>query len=176
MAAGLELARKKPRQSAKGLQFIHFLRAGEPSMTQTKARWILATASDWEMQLDLWRQLKFPAIPITNLRPDFAFWTKATKQAILVKLTMSWEERIEEEHAQEVSSPCQQKRWRAWNLPMEVSCRSFAGKSLWQVIGQLGIKGMTIKQLIASMTKQAEVASHWIWLNHNKLRMKPQVI
>ena len=33
---------------------------------------------------------------VTNQRPDIVIWSPSSRQAILVELTVSWEERIEE--------------------------------------------------------------------------------
>lgn len=85
-----------------------------------RSRGILATAGDWEMRADLRRQLKFPEeMMSTSLRPDIVLWSKATKQVILVELTVPWEERIEEAHElkrkkyQALAHECQQKGWKA---------------------------------------------------------------
>lgn len=175
LAEGLEQARRKQRKLFKGPQYIKFLRAGETSVPQTTAKGILSTADDWEMRADLQRQLKFPEeIATTTCRPDVVLWSKATKQVALVELTVPWEERMEEAHEfkrkkyQALILDCQQNGWKAWNLPVEVGCRGFAGRALWRTLGQLGIEGLARKQLISSMTKQAEVASRWIWLNRDK--------
>lgn len=71
LAAGLEQAR-----TSRGSQFMKFLRAGETVETQARARGILATANDWEMQIDLRRQLKFPEkVTATSFRPDIVLWS-----------------------------------------------------------------------------------------------------
>ncbi|KAK0136942.1 hypothetical protein N1851_026875 [Merluccius polli] len=48
--------------------------------------------------------------------------------------------------------------------PVEVSCRGFAGQSLWRALGLLGIEGPARKRLVANITKQAEAASWGIWM------------
>lgn len=49
------------------------------------------------MQADV--KLKFPEeIAQTSLRPDIVLWSKGTKQVVLIKPTVPWEERIEEAH------------------------------------------------------------------------------
>ncbi|KAK0143476.1 hypothetical protein N1851_018388 [Merluccius polli] len=59
LAAGVEQARKKPKQLSKGPHFNHFLRAGESAAAETRSKGVLATANDWEMRADLRKQLKF---------------------------------------------------------------------------------------------------------------------
>lgn len=71
-------------------------------MAETKSKGVLASASDWEMQADLKKQLKFPEeIAHTSFkpyiyRPDIVLWSKGTKQVVLIELTVPWEERMEE--------------------------------------------------------------------------------
>ena len=57
---------------------------------------------------------------------------------------------------------------KAWNLPVEVGCRGFPGKSVWQSLGLLGIEGMARKRLVADIIKRAETASRWIWIKRNE--------
>lgn len=103
------------------------------------------SANDWEMRVDLRRQLKFPEeIANTNLRPDIVLWSRTTKQVALLELTVQWEERLVEVHEyklgkyQSLILESQQRGWRAWNHPVEVGCRGFSGQSLWRALGVLG--------------------------------------
>ncbi|CAC5382484.1 unnamed protein product [Mytilus coruscus] len=58
---------------------------------------LLGTATDWQMLVDLKQKLQFPPqIAVTNQRPDIVIWSASTKQAILLELTVPWEERIED--------------------------------------------------------------------------------
>ncbi|KAK0149843.1 hypothetical protein N1851_009393 [Merluccius polli] len=158
LAACVEQTRKKPKQLSKGPRFIHFHMAGESAAAETRSKGVLATASDWEMQADLRKQLKFPEeITHTSLIPNIVLWSK-----------VPWEERMEEAHEcklkkyQALIFESQQNGWKAWNLPVEVSCRGFAGQSLRKVLGLLGIEAPARKRLVANITKQAEAASQWI--------------
>ena len=93
----------------------------------------MATASDWEMWADLRKQLKFPEeITQSSIRPNIVLWSKGTKQVVLIELTVPWEERMEEAHERKLKKyqalifESQQNGWKAWNLPVEVSCRESA--------------------------------------------------
>jgi len=58
---------------------------------------MLTSAQDWDLKVDLGRQLKFPeTVAITSLRPDMVLISEASKQIILFELTVPWEDRIEE--------------------------------------------------------------------------------
>ena len=66
----MEKERKQKRTTAqdKGPRFICFLRPGEKADKEDRCSGILSTAQDWEMRVDLRRQLKFPEeIAVTNL-------------------------------------------------------------------------------------------------------------
>ncbi|KAJ7998421.1 hypothetical protein DPEC_G00204760 [Dallia pectoralis] len=114
-------------------------RPGEKAGKEYRYLGILGTADDWEMRVDLGRQLKFPEkIAVTSLRLDIVLWSQTTWQVALIELTVPWEERIEKAHErklgkyQSLISESQQGGWRAWNLPVEVGCRGFSGQSLWR--------------------------------------------
>lgn len=48
------------------------------------------------VEVDLGRQLQFPQeICSTTLRPDVVLWSAAVKAAILIELTVPWEEGLE---------------------------------------------------------------------------------
>ncbi|XP_061778568.1 uncharacterized protein LOC133569990 [Nerophis ophidion] len=171
LAEGVEQARNRTRQLSNGPRFIHFIRAGESAAAGGRNKGILATASDWEMRVDLKKQLKFPEeIAHTTLRPDIVLWSKGTKQVVLIELTVPWEERIEEAYERKLKKyqtlilKSQLNGWKAWNLPVEVGCRGFAGRSLWRALGLLGVEGLARKRLVANTTKRAEEASRWIWI------------
>ena len=100
---------------------------------------LLGTAGDWQLQADLRGRMQFPQeIAATNQRPDIVIWSPSSRPAILVELTVPWEERIEEAYErkrnkyQDLVADCQQRGWRVWCLPVEVGCRGFVGQSLWR--------------------------------------------
>lgn len=69
LADGLEMERKQNGTKAqdKGLHSIGFLRPGENAGKQDRSAGILGTAKDWEIRVDLGRQLKVPEeIAITS--------------------------------------------------------------------------------------------------------------
>ncbi len=78
---------------------------------------LLSTARDWAMTVDLEKQLKIPThITQSKLRPDIILVSEATKQLILLELTVPWEERMEvqerkREKYQELVEDCWRNRW-----------------------------------------------------------------
>lgn len=93
LADGVEQASKRPKELSTKPHFTNFIRPAETAATGQRSKGILASANDWEMQVELKKWLKF-----TSLRPDMALWSRGTKQVVLIELTVSWEERMEEAH------------------------------------------------------------------------------
>ncbi|KAK0141753.1 hypothetical protein N1851_020577 [Merluccius polli] len=76
-----------------------FIRAGQrPSAaSRTSSSGLLSTAQDWELKLDVWKQLKLTEnVAATTSRPDMVLLSEASKQVILLELAIPWEDRIEE--------------------------------------------------------------------------------
>ncbi|XP_061093280.1 uncharacterized protein LOC133125737 [Conger conger] len=155
---------------------IAFVRAGEQATTARRtSAGILTSARDWQLLVDLERQLKFPShIAATTLRPDIVLVSESTKQAVMLELTVPWEDRLEEAFERKLSkyaglvSDCQQAGWRARCLPVEVGCRGFAARSLARAFISLGIVGERKRRAIRSTTDAAERASRWLWLKRGE--------
>ncbi|KAK2918194.1 hypothetical protein Q8A73_004940 [Channa argus] len=57
---------------------------------------LLSSASNWELRVDLGRQLKFPHfVTLTFLRPDVVLTSASSKQVLLVELSVPWEDSME---------------------------------------------------------------------------------
>ncbi|XP_061896514.1 uncharacterized protein LOC133645675 [Entelurus aequoreus] len=151
---------------------IAFVRAGDtPTPASRTSAGILTSAKDWQLLVDLENQLKFPShIAVTTLRPDIVLVSESTKQAVLLELTVPWEDRLEEAFERKLSkyaglvSDCQQAGWRARCFPAEVGCRGFSARSLVRAFSSLGIDGERKRRAIRSTTEAAERASRWLWL------------
>ena len=151
---------------------IMFLRAGEKPNIQPRAKsGLLTSATDWRLEVDLGKQLKFPArITPTRLRPDMIIVSDSTKQLIILELTVPWEERMDEANDrkrtkyQELVDDCKRQGWRTHCEPLEVGCRGFAGRSLCKVYTLLGLTGEAKKKAIRSATEAAEKATRWLWI------------
>ncbi|KAK0148843.1 hypothetical protein N1851_010754 [Merluccius polli] len=163
--------------NAKLKNSIAFVRAGEkpPSAARATSSGLLATARDWEMKVDLGKQLKFPeSVATTTLRPDLLLISEASKQIVLLELTVPWEDRIEEANERkrakyaELVEECRSNGWRARCEPIEVGCRGFAGQSLCRAYNILGITGASKRRAIKEATEAAEVASRWLWLRRGE--------
>ena len=122
------------------------------------------------MEADLKKQLKFPQeITVTNQRPDIVLWSAASKQVVMVELTVPWEERLEEsferkrEKYQALTDTCTEKGWKAWCFRVKVGCRGFPAQSLWRTFSRLGVTGQVRKRAISVVARETESASLWLW-------------
>ncbi|RXN37590.1 reverse transcriptase [Labeo rohita] len=152
--------------------YIVFVRAGEKPQSQPKVPAdLLSTAGDWQLKVDLGRQLKFPDhITSTTLRPDMVLTSESTKQVVLLELTVPWEDRIEEAFERkkakylDLVEDCRRKGWRARCEPIEVGCRGFPGQSLHRSLRLLGIRGAQERKATRNICEAAEKASRWLWI------------
>lgn len=69
---------------------INFNRASEKPSTRTTPG-LLNTAQDWRLSVDLGSKLKFPQhVAETTLRPDIVLVSEATKNIVMLELTVPW--------------------------------------------------------------------------------------
>lgn len=78
-----------PKQSISFIRLGQKARLHQPSSTGG----LLAIACDWQLQVNLGKQLKFPVnITTTSLRPDMVLTSESTKQVVLLELTVPWKD------------------------------------------------------------------------------------
>lgn len=172
LAHVLEVERKKKKtRPRKVVKYIGFIKeGGKSNVSATENRGILATANDWQLNVDLYSKLCFPEVILTtNQRPDMVLWSLSTKQVLVIELTVPWEERIEEAHERkflkysDLQADCKAKGWKSHCFPVEVGCRGFAGQSVWKLFSALGIYGKIRKSAIKDACESAAKASQWIF-------------
>ncbi|KAJ8352978.1 hypothetical protein AAFF_G00124830, partial [Aldrovandia affinis] len=109
-------------------QRIHFLRQGEPAQHSSKRppSNLLTSGAEWKMKVDLGRQLQFPQeICSTTLRPDVVLWSAAAKSALLIELTVPWEEGLEAAYERKMAkyadlvAECRESGWSVRMYPVE---------------------------------------------------------
>ncbi|XP_041649202.1 transient receptor potential cation channel subfamily M member 4-like [Cheilinus undulatus] len=103
---------------------------------------LLATGKEWEMRVDLRKQLVFPPeITLTTPRPDVLMWSGTAKRVLIVKLTVPWEEGIPAAHELKrtkysaLASECRDMGWAATFHPVEVGSR--VSRMLWNLTGDV---------------------------------------
>ncbi|VDI54010.1 Hypothetical predicted protein [Mytilus galloprovincialis] len=149
LADTLERNIKKPRKNKEGLTFVNFVKEGEKGQKKkVEGSGLL--------------------IAVTNQRPDIVIWSASTKQAILLELTVPWEERIEDANERKrlkykIYLQNVETMMDGWLFPVEVGSRGFVGQSMWRALRALGIVGGERSKLIGNLCKEAETASMWLW-------------
>ena len=170
-----EVANQESGESDEG-RHIHFVsegggtdqKAGRP---QKRVK-ILQGGCNWKVESDLSGRLVFPvAAAITLLRPDLVIWSDAARVLIVGKLTVPWEEHMQEANEcnktkyAPLMTECAEKQWQVHCLPFEVGCRGFVGTSLMTFLHKLGITHRE-KSVCKAASNAALRASTWIWAKH----------
>ena len=83
------------------------------------------------MRVDLRQRMEFlqQTAVTKKRRPEIVIWSLATKQAILLELTVPWEDRIDDAHGlkslkyQNLVKNSQQNEWMLCSCAAEVGCR-----------------------------------------------------
>ena len=145
---------------------IYFVQAGEcPPSSACKINFCkLSAAQDWQRRVDIGERLKVPEqIAITTLRPDLILWSTETRQVLLIELIVPWEENIDVacerklEKYQELVEQCKFNKWRTACYPIEVDCRSFAGRSVCRILSRLGMIGEKKRKAMRIYRKSIEM-------------------
>lgn len=131
----------------------------------------LRGACDWKMLVDVGRRLVFPPeIAITTLRPDIVLWSPSLKKVFIIELTVPWEDSVDEAYERkqlryaELAAEAQDRGWKTEVRPVEVGCRGFVAVSTTRLLGDLGIRGQSLRQAIKAMSEAAERSSQWLWI------------
>ena len=155
---------------------INFVPAGskctnKSSVGGKKSFGILDGANDWEVLVDLGKQLKFPPeIASTRSRPDLVIFSRVLKRVVWWELTCPSEERIDEDHNLKLNRysnlkiECENNGWNCYNLAVEVGARGLVAESLRRAASMIGIKGRVLKKLLRDVSKEAAHCSRWIYL------------
>ncbi len=106
----------------------------------------LSRARDRRMAADIGQKLCFPAeITSTNLRPDLMLWSASLHLVYIIKLTMPWEDAVEEAYKcnrmryTELASDAQQRGWNMKLRPVEGGCRGFTATSTSRLLQEMGV-------------------------------------
>lgn len=90
-----EKERKKKRGQKEEKKFFQLVREVDATSVEKppKQKFILDSATSWEMWSDLGRRLVFPDIIPTNIRPKIISWSHECKKIIMLELTVREKER-----------------------------------------------------------------------------------
>ncbi len=157
---------------------VPFLRPGEGGQKTVAQRTtcLLTPGKGLEMCVDLGTQLIFPTeITQTTLRPDAVVWATAAKKALIIELTVPWEEGIQAAHEfkrlkySDLAVECREGGWTTTIHPVEVGCRGFVGKSAIQLLRAAGTTRISLRRAIKELAEEAEKASYWLWLRRRDM-------
>lgn len=187
LAAGIESRRVQVNSGCNRLESaaIQFVREGEKCRggrflgRHESGR--LRGANDWEMRVDLGGKLVVPQeIVSTNLRPDLVLWSTSQQRVYFIELTVPWEDSVEEAYERkklkyaDLAAEAEQRGWKARVCPVEVGCRGFIARSTLSLLGELGISGRSLQQVINQLSEEALKGSQWIWLRRNDVSWGPK--
>ena len=150
---------------------ITFVRGGQAVPKRKKGPYgVLWEAKDWVADVDLGKQLKFPAeICSTKLRPDMLLKSLKEKILIIIELTCPCEENFLERHLEKkgrydvLVSECRSAGWRVDFFAVEVGARGYAANSLLTCLNKLGIRPRASKRIITNSSNCSLRCSFWIW-------------
>ena len=124
--------------------------------------------------VDMRKQLRFQeSITRTELRPDMILVSETTRLAVILELTVPWDDRMEEETERkrarcDLVDDCHRQGLRTWCLPTEVGCRGFDGWPFRRANPLPGIMGAHTRQAFKPSTEAAERASRWLRLRRTQ--------
>ena len=127
---------------------------------------ILRPSREWQMSMDLGKQLVFlREITTTTLRPDIVIWSAVERRVLIFELTIPWEEDMtaaqERKHLKysELAAECQEAGWKAKVYPVEVGCRGFVSKAIVQLLRGAGMTGSNLRRAVKELGEEAENVS-----------------
>lgn len=115
-------------------------------------------ANDWQLHVNLGKQLKFPQHFIaSSLWSDMIITPEGTKRLIMLELTVPWEEYFEEakERKRTNLERCQDRGWKI--------CLFSAGRSHCKVLNRFCLQGVEKMRDIQSASEGAEKSTRWLW-------------
>lgn len=151
---------------------ITFIKPREQPTQQPRAAADLPSiAQDWQLMVDLGKQLKFTVhIGATSLWPDIFVLLEVSKQLFLIALMVLWEDHIVEAFQRKIAKyhgvleECWRQGWWSHCYPIEVGCRGFTGHSLYRAYTLLGMSGPLRRTAIQTAREAAERDSWWLWI------------
>lgn len=158
-----------PQTSKESRKLMTFVPAGHTLQQQTtpKNTNIMQVAQDWKLEVDLDKKLVFPPeIMVTTLRPDVVLWSASAHSALVVELTVPWEDGVEEAFERkklkysELAQQAAQNGWKVNVFPVEVGCRGFVATSMIYLLKKIGVKGSSLQHAIKSLSAAAEKSSN----------------
>ena len=127
----------------------------------------------WKVAVDLETPLVFPLVA-TAQRPDIVMWSDDKKRALLMELTVSWEDNIKAaedrkaERYKDLIERCEEAGWEVEYHHIGIGARGFVDKSVCYLIrNRLGFTQSEASKVIKETQKTVKKASMWLWLKRD---------
>ena len=111
----------------------------------------------------------------TNLRPDIVLWSVSQRLVYFIELTVPFEDSVEEAYERkklryaDLGAEAEQRGWKVRFCPVEVGCRGFVARSAVSLLGELGVRGQSLRKIVKEMSDEAVRSSQWIWYRRNSV-------
>ena len=180
LAHGIQMFLQNNKVVSQGIKRVHFVKASGNLSGKRRRKpciGLLHQSSDFEMCVDLKKQLKFPEhIAISERRPDIVIHSNKLKKVILVELTSGCEELSNDAHLRKISKygqgsdlwdRCVKNGWSVELFAVEVGARGYAAKSLPACLSKLGLSQLASRRVVKEAADEALRCTFWIWLARN---------
>ena len=157
------------------LEKINFVREGkEPAVKNCRSsksdkRW----EGTWQIAADLDEPLVFPLVASTQ-RPDLVMWCVEKRKAILMELTISWEENIraaeERKHQRyrDLVERCKEDGWDVEYHHIGIGARGYIERDFISLLRNLfGFSQTEVSKTLKDIQETVEKASMWLWLKRD---------
>ena len=157
------------------LQRINFVREGKaPSSknsrhTRADKRW----SGRWKIAVDLDTPMVFPLVASAQ-RPDIVMWSDEKRKAVIMELTVSWEDNIKAaeqrklERYEELIERCEEDGWDVDYYHIGIGARGFIDKAFISVLrSRIGFSQSEVSKLSSELQETVGKASMWLWLKRN---------
>ena len=137
--------------------------------TKKDERW----SGSWNVAADLDTQVVFPVVTTTQ-RPDLVVWNAEKKHALIMELTVPWEDNFEqaeerkEERYADLIDACKDKGWETEYYHLAVGCRGYVDRKIATLYrNRFGLQSNKVKRLIKDLQEAAEKSSLFVWLKRD---------
>ena len=127
----------------------------------------------WKIAADLDDPLVFPLVATTQ-RPDLVLWCVEKKKAILMELTVSWEENIraaeerKEQRYRNLIERCEEDGWDIDYYHIGIGARGYIEKGFVSLLkNRFGFTQTEMSKTLKDLQETVEKASMWLWLKRD---------
>ena len=157
------------------LEKINFVKQGkEPTVKNCRSsksdkRW----EGTWKIAADLDELLVFPLVASIQ-RPDLVMWCVEKRKAIVMELTVSWEENIraaeERKHRRyrDLVKRCEEDGWDVEYYHIGIGARGYIERGFVSLLrNRFGFSQTELSKTLKDIQETVEKASMWLWLKRD---------